>query len=59
MSDGKGGFVTATAIIHVPSAQQQIETALPDVEALVAAGILNDGQGNSLSSKLAGATLSK
>ncbi len=38
------------------STQQQIDKAISDVNALVAAGILNNGQGNSLTSKLDNAT---
>jgi hypothetical protein len=52
VSDGKGGFATAIVTINVLSTQQQIDNAISDVDALVAAGILNNGQGDSLTSKL-------
>ena len=50
---------TETAVVNVTvrSAQQQIdEVLIPAIEDLVTSGILNGGQGNSLLSKLEGAT---
>lgn len=52
VSDGKGGLDTATVTIDVLSTQQQLDDVFADVEGLVDAGILNNGQGNSLTSKL-------
>lgn len=56
VSDGNGGLATAIVTINVLSTQQQIDNAFSDVNALVAAGILNNGQGKSLTSKLDKAT---
>jgi hypothetical protein len=59
VSDGEGGVGVDTLTVTVLSAQEQIvEVLIPDVEALVDAGTLNGGQGNSLISKLSGAIAS-
>lgn len=52
ITDSNAGFATAVVRIDVLSAQQQIDNAFCDVEALVAAGILSGGEGNALTSKL-------
>lgn len=57
ITDAHGGTSTGTVTINVLSAQQQIAGLTVSVQALVGPGLpLNAGEGNSLTTKLAGAT---
>jgi len=54
-SDGQSLSAPATVTIEVHSAQNQIEDTLGDVQDLVDAGVINNGNGNALTVKLQGA----
>ena len=55
-TDSGGLFVEDTFTVTVLSAQEQMELIQQDVQDLVAADVLNGGQGNSLTTKLDAAT---
>ena len=52
VADDDGGVGMDTATVRVLSEQEQIQLLIADIDALVAAGILNQGQGRSLTAKL-------
>jgi hypothetical protein len=52
ISDKDGGATSYMAIVVVLTPQQALQTLIQDVNALLAAGVLNQGQANSLNSKL-------
>jgi VCBS repeat-containing protein len=54
-TDSAGEFIENSFAVTVLSAQQQIERIIKGIQDLVAASVLNGGQGNSLTTKLAGA----
>jgi hypothetical protein len=56
VTDDDGGVGIDTATVQVLSEQEQLQVLIADVNALVAAGILNHGQGRSLNAKLEAAT---
>jgi hypothetical protein len=50
--DKDGGATSYTAVVVVLTPQQALQTLINDVNALLTAGVLNQGQANSLNSKL-------